>query len=375
MAKNPEVYDVVIVGSGLTGLSLGAQCRQLGLKFLVLEARDVAGGSLRPNITQFGRLPSSLGFIPESPLARERLEQLGTLLQDSLAGESLEQAPQIAKGGELKPFVGFADLDLKSLELFSHFNQSQAIELKSQPDYWVEQLLEPLSSQIMTLAEVTSFEVSEGLVQAAVINADRKIMARSFVFTAPVSGVNELFLGQDLNQRSRQMLAKAKAWTAISLHLQHQEPFPMTEPGLLFLLGTKTEPEPCVGRFFPQEKCSSWLGFVPSEFSEDSEFVGEALRHMKKLVRRAFQLDEGAIIGEKITLSPETQGRIQLKTKVENQLPEIKNLYLASPTLSSAQGLEAALDMAFKATEWLQRELSLESESLPTENLHVREQS
>ncbi len=381
MAKTSDLYDVIIIGAGLTGLTLAAKCRQLGLKFLLLEAKDIPGGSLRPNVTQEGWLPSSLGFIPDTHLARERLAHLSELLQDTLAGEGLEVPPLTVKSGEFKPFVGFADLDIKSVELFSHFNQSPAIRLESMPDHWVERLLELVESQVMTRAEVTQFvlDAAESKLSAVIINGDKTLTAKSFFFTGPVSSLNELFDARDLSQKSRQMLAKAKSWTALSLHLKHSESFvppeglaPVEQSNLVFLLGSKNEPEPAVGRFFPKENTSSWLGFIPSEFGEDSEFAGEALRHIKKLVRRAFALDEAAIVSEKITLSAETQGQISLKTKSPNQLNEAPNLYLASPTLSESQGLEAALDMALQAGQWLEANL-VETESLPTKELRVRD--
>ncbi|KAK5061378.1 hypothetical protein LTR84_007920 [Exophiala bonariae] len=62
MASN--VYDVIVVGAGLSGLQAALDIQQAGLKCLVLEARDRVGGktlSLRSNISGQAVLKSELG--------------------------------------------------------------------------------------------------------------------------------------------------------------------------------------------------------------------------------------------------------------------------------------------------------------------------
>ena len=44
MKTSSQVYDVIIIGAGLAGLSAARHCQAAGLKVIILEANDRTGG-------------------------------------------------------------------------------------------------------------------------------------------------------------------------------------------------------------------------------------------------------------------------------------------------------------------------------------------
>jgi len=66
LTSEPERADVVIVGAGFTGLSAALELKQAGIGFLLLEARDRAGGRVEAVRNGFGeRIDSGGQFLCE----------------------------------------------------------------------------------------------------------------------------------------------------------------------------------------------------------------------------------------------------------------------------------------------------------------------
>ena len=103
---NPIHYDLVIVGAGISGLSLAYRLSrtQPGMRILLLEARSTVGGNLRTEHTADGFLidagPDS--WVAQKPQATRLAEELG--LGSSLIGSNPDtRKVHIVHQGKLHP--------------------------------------------------------------------------------------------------------------------------------------------------------------------------------------------------------------------------------------------------------------------------------
>ena len=61
----PQELDVVVIGSGLSGLSCAAVLSRMGKRVLVLEQHDIAGGGTHEFTLGSGfRFDSGLHYVP-----------------------------------------------------------------------------------------------------------------------------------------------------------------------------------------------------------------------------------------------------------------------------------------------------------------------
>ncbi len=60
-----EVYDIVVVGSGLGGLAAGTLLSRKGFKTLMIESRDRIGGRFSTVEHEGFKLPTGAILIPE----------------------------------------------------------------------------------------------------------------------------------------------------------------------------------------------------------------------------------------------------------------------------------------------------------------------
>ena len=126
------------------------------------------------------------------------------------------------------------------------------------------------------------------------------------------------------------------------LELEH--PTPQAEAGGMRLFNHSTkEYEPTFGRI--EGHVSRWATLVHSERSDEHEFTGQCIRHIKRQLKRAWP---AAFIGkpnEKIYVLPAAFGQNNLKTKSPWLLPEIPNLFLAGTTLATQSGFLGCVEV------------------------------
>ena len=56
MVQNPTNPDVVVIGAGAAGIGAGRALKQLGVPFIILEAKDRVGGRAYSDTTSLGHL-------------------------------------------------------------------------------------------------------------------------------------------------------------------------------------------------------------------------------------------------------------------------------------------------------------------------------
>jgi len=352
--SSAKKYDVIVIGSGLTGVLSAHLAHRAGKKVLLLEARDIVGGAVRRIQTDVGALPSSLEFFPENEISISLIQKLSDVLGVQVLAETEETRPLTFDEGHFKPFVGFGDRKNPSIGELSFYNNPRSLKLLSGPDQWLETLLQLGIGDVQTLAEVTHFEVSEHNVTTVTINAANSFTAPKIIFAAPPKHLDLLFKQEDLAPKTRSRIAKSHVWTSVGLHLHHKQ-LQTQEMGLHFLMGSSEEFEPCVGRFFTPEENgqkSCWISLIPEEKSEDVEFIADTIKYMKRQIKRAYHEAFENLVNEKIVVAIQSHGHMQLKLDEPSHFHEIKNFFVASPLVVESRGLVGALEQGFKAGEW-----------------------
>ncbi|MGE4130671.1 MAG: FAD-dependent oxidoreductase [Bdellovibrionales bacterium] len=324
----------VIVGGGLTGLLIAHRLHTKGHKVTLLEKQDFLGGSLRrPNVNLFPATDSAVGLM-------EWLKSLAPLpVNFSVA----EHRPQIFEEGRWRPFAGFLDAEFKSLNELSHISAANEIRLEPSSDQIVRMLVEqlPLSAQCQT--EVTQIRCKDGRVEEVVLNGDKSLRTEQLIFTGNPQELNRLIDGESLPPKYRTRLAKMAQWTSVTLELSHPEPLSDSDAILVFGSSSK-EFEPVFGRVVGTT--SRWMTLVHSERSDEHDFTGQCLRHIKRQLKRAWPQLFDNPLEEKILVQAEAFGQHSLKTRVPWQIPELSNLFIGGPTLAEAPGWLGSVESA-----------------------------
>lgn len=363
-------YDVIVIGSGLTGVLAAHLAHRAGQKVLLLEARDILGGAVRRIQTDAGTLPSSLEYFPETENALSQIQKLSDLFGEQILDQVEETRPLTYDEGDFKSFVGFGDRKNPSVEELSFYNSPRRLKLHSGPDQWLEKLIQMGIGDVHTLSEVTHFEVADHQVTAVTINAANSFVAKKVIFAAPPKHLEALFNQEDLSPKTRSRIAKSHVWTSVGLHMHHPQ-LQTQEMGLHFLMGSSEEFEPCVGRFFEAQENgqkSVWISLIPQEKSEDIEFVADTIKYMKRQIKRAYPQAFENLSNEKIVVAAESHGHMPLHLKEPSHFAELKNFFIASPLVVESRGLVGALEQAFKAGAWVTEDQAEEKVSAEISN-------
>lgn len=327
-------FDTIIVGGGLTGLLLTHLFQKEGHNVALLEAREGLGGRFRRPNPQDPFASSSLDFISATTDQLAALEWLKSVSPLGLTWRVREHRPLAFVEGQWKHFLGFGETEHASVGELSLFNQAQEVALDQGLEQVVRSLCEQLPISPLTRHEVVSFNVADGRVVSCLVNGDKTLEASQFVFCPPPQHLNAMFTGEDLPGKYRTRLAKSSPWTVLVLNLEHQNELQGSSE-MRFLISQAKDFEPVVGRV--RGLSSKWMILIDPEKSEDHEYIGSCIKHIKRLVKRAFPQSE-PIVHEKIFVQPFGAGHVQLKTKAAHIIPELPNFYLAHHSLSPLSG-------------------------------------
>lgn len=373
-----HIYDYIIIGSGLTGLTIAKKINQETDNILILEAQDNTGGDNRPTTLNDQIINNGLRFFPDTAPAQNTIKFLENLLNQPLVELSLENQIETYESSGFKKFLGFGDNPPEFYEQLSYFLNSKELKLIQKPHEWTHQLATSLDSKILKKSIVTKFgfeelDSEEPKLTHVLVNGAKQIYAHNFIFTGQPKELALLVPDELLNARLKAKLKKSIAWQGVCLDLFHSTP---TDKTNMFLLNGTTNDDigPCIGRFLPAVEgvnnvgggqISQWMSFVDSESAEDTENIGLILKKMKRQIKRAFPEQADSIKKEKIFVTPVLSGT-DLKLNANGTLPKVKNLWIASSQINSYQNLLGSLRQAQLTLAALGFVESPDSESVTT---------
>lgn len=361
-----HIYDYIIIGSGLTGLTIAKKISQETDNILILEAQELSGGDNRAAILDDQIINNGFRFYPDTEASRKALafleELLGNEASDTkISNLSCENNIETYEASGFKRFVGFGEKSPEFYEQLSYFLSQKELGLVLNPYQWTQLLAESLQNKIQKKSIVTKFGF-EGLDTAAesklthvIVNGSKHLHARNFIFTGPIKDLILLVPDDVLNARAKAKLKKSTAWQGVCLDLSHIK---ASEKSNIFLLNGTTDDDigPCIGRFLPVNsgvadevnnlpQISQWMSFIDSETAEDTENIGLVLKKMKRQIKRAFPELLASVKKERIFVTPALSGA-DLKLSANATLPKVPNLWVASNQVSPYQNLLGSLMQA-----------------------------
>ncbi len=347
-----HIYDYIIIGSGLTGLTIAQKLAQETQNILIFEAHDLPGGENRVAKINETEINNGLRFFPATESSKKSLEFLQGLLQTELSSGAQESNPETYEASGFKRFVGFGEKNVEFYDQLAYFLAHEEFALTIQPYEWVQKIQDTLKEKIQTRSIVTrfGFEASESdkpLLTHVVVNGTKQVYAKNFIFTGPVKDLTLLLHDDIFNLRAKAKLKKAQAWQAICVDIFHTA---TVDKNNIFLLNGTTDDElgPCVGRFqnaTSEGQISQWVSFVDTEAAEDTENIGLMLKKMKRQIKRAFPEVADSIQKERIFVSTALSGA-DIKLTGHMNIPKVPNLWIASPQISKSKNLVGSLQQA-----------------------------
>lgn len=349
-----HIYDYIIIGSGLSGLTIAKKLSQETDNILVLEGQEMTGGGNHPAQINQTPINNGLRYFPATEFSAKALTFLEGLVGSPLAGATVPNTIETYEASGFKKFVGFGEKSPEFYEQLSYFLSREELVLAQEPHLWAQNLAQALDTKIQKKSIVTRFGF-EGLdtekpkLTHVIVNGSKTIYGINFVFAGPVKDLITLLPDDVLNVRAKAKLKKAKAWQGVCLDLYHST---VTDKSNLFLLNGTTDDDlgPCVGRYLPavpepDGQISQWMSFIDSEDAEDTENIGLVLKKMKRQIKRAFPALVDTIKKERINVTPVLSGS-DLKLNANCTLPKVPNLWIASSQVNAYQNLVGSLMQA-----------------------------
>jgi phytoene dehydrogenase-like protein len=343
--------QAIIIGSGLSGLVCAAHAQKNGFSVEIVESRDIPGGLLKRNEVGGIPVPTGLEFLPVEEQTPSLLSELNDLLGQDVGFQAETTQPLTFDAGKLKSFIGFGTHASTAVEEFNRLNIAVRGTTQLASEDWIEILLQKVDpAKIHCRQSVTALHIENGRCTGVEINGSKVLSAESIIYAGPESELQRLLPEALLHQKARNKISKIKSFTSVSLHFVHRAPV-TTDLAYHFLGGA--DALLLVGRFFATDpQTSSWLALLPEEESDD-ESVGQALRSMKRQIKRPYPEALNDLIAEKIVIGPQSHGSPIFPLRPPGLLADVENLMIASSRSSNSGGLLASLERGFAAAKWL----------------------
>ncbi|MBC7457106.1 MAG: NAD(P)-binding protein [Bdellovibrionaceae bacterium] len=333
-----HIYDYIVIGSGLAGVSVASKISKETQNVLLIESESVLGGSNKAAHIKYQNnnytSENGLRFYPGSPMAKKALKNLEDELGLKLIKSTFENNPETYEASGFKSFVGFGDSPPEFYNEISYFLNSHEIELTLPVYKIVELLKEKYQGETLTKSFMTGFKFTEDVLTHVVVNGSKEYYAKNFIFAGTVRDLSVLLPDEALGIRAKTKLKKDTTWVGLCLDLLH-EGTTMDKHNLFILDGTTNDSiGPCIGRFMhPQTdmnvQVSQWMSFIDLETSEETENIGEVLKKMKRQIKRAFPEMNDAIKAERLFMTPALSAG-ELKLNSNGTVAKVDNLWVAS---------------------------------------------
>lgn len=341
-------YDYAIIGSGLPGLILASALSRWTSNIILLDGGDTFGGCHKKINTPLGPIENGLRFFPKTKTTENALHFMEDVLGLKLIQGSSETNPSTYDQGQFKKFIGFGEQQVEFYEELSYFLASEQYHLSIPVYEWPQLLMKNFTGHFVPRSIVTKF-VSEGeKVTHVIVNGTKNIEAKQFIFCGSFKDLSVLLPNDYLSSKAKSKLNKSVYWTAIGLDICHKDI--VTENEFVHILNGTTQDEigPCIGKFYkssekPECQYSQWITFVDEELSDDSEVAANALKKMKRQIKRAYPTALDGVLLERIFVYSNYAGEGIIKLKADQSMPELENLWIASGTQNPNKNMTGSI--------------------------------
>lgn len=343
-SHNSRHFDFIVIGAGLSGLAVARRLSMENARVLLLEGQDNTGGTHRP-VENLGRqMHNGLRLLPDSPESREALEFLSHLIPGNFEIATVEASALTYDGGQLKPFVGFGDHPPAFLHQIAGYLTEHRLVTQPAAWDWPALLTENAAYEIMTKSYVTRFNVKDGNVESVTVNGQKEYTADQYIFAGSTSLLKTLIPQEEWSTKLKAKFSKLKFWTQVGLDLHHDKEFFAGDNVLLLDGTTKDDLGPCLGITHTHDDVtvSQWMSFLEDDEAEDSEILGQALKKIRRQIKRAFPEALENLKFERICVFPSMSATLP----APGFLPEFANLHYANGQLNPHQGLVGSLQQA-----------------------------
>lgn len=362
-------YDFLVIGSNLSSFLIADKLSERGKKVALVPAKEsMEDFRLNSNSTPCtSHEPyKSVAFSQEKEMLINWLEDEFFRIQ-GLEYHIEDTHAVTFDGGSFKPFLGFGDRKLKTIEELSEYLAPRQIFLDTRIQYWIDERIKTSRFEFLEKTDVTDITVTEGMISEVTLNGKKTVFAEEIIYAGDPMELIELIHDDHLGTREKQRIAKTSMWTRLNIKFQFSEDADF-QPHMHVLMGTKDEFEPVIGEFYLDDEgvVCHWTYLLDSEVAESAESVAGVIKYIKRQIKRAYPELLTSEHKEKITLHTNTHGNVKDWNKL--RLKGIKNLVLASPQFSNLKGPVAHLDMAQKTlNDLLSNEVVEEPNSDETE--------
>lgn len=348
MAKNNKKFDFVVIGDSLPALLTAVENSSRGLKGAIFSGSETLGGLHRgvnldaeiENPEQPPRwVDTHINYIPKNDHTLSFLEQLRKFIPE-LSWSPEDVGPITYQNGTVQPFLGFGAHTVDAIDFYSYFTNAEQLQLNMSLTQVAQKLVAQFQGEILTNNEVTQMQVTESLGMIQTNGADIYSADRVYFFESAAK------LGKVIPTESPafpkatvQKVSKSQTWAVVNLAYLHKAELTETH-SVHVLYGAKDIP--CVGAFSKttdDENVSQWLSILSSENFADAEQLGQAIREMKKQIKRMYPNFYESVEKEFIVISPEAYGHAL--HSVANHPDLFKNhvLYLGSQHYANEMAL------------------------------------
>jgi hypothetical protein len=329
-------YDYIVIGSDLGSLAIACALSQNTKSVALIDGQDFAGSDCKAVNFPTGTISNGLHFTPDTELTKKAVSFLESLVEQPVLGPQREIPPMTFEQGQLKEFLGFGEKNPDFYEEIKFFTSTNRRELLVPSHQWAQLLIQKFQGDFLPRSYVTKFEVTNGKVTGVKINGAKVITGLNFIFCGPLKDLTRLLPQDALNQKTRTKLAKNDFWNALYLDLCHGHQ--VTDSTAVHILNGTTDDEigPCAGMFQPATaegmQVSQWVTFVADDnySDEPEEVIGQALKKMKRQIKRAYPTALDGLKSERLRWAPLISGTAELKLSGQQTLGDIENLWVAS---------------------------------------------
>ncbi len=347
-SMSSQPYDYAIVGSGLPGMILASVLSRLTSNIVLIDGLDTYGGCHKKITTPLGPMENGFRFFPQAQSTQKALAFMESILNLKLISSLRETTPSTYENGHFKHFVGFGEQHVEFYDELSYFLSSEQVLLTLPVYEWPTLLMKQFKGQFLPRSILTKF-VSEGNhVKHAIINGTKNIEAKQFIFAGSFKDLALLLPNDYLSSKAKNKLNKSVYWTALCLDLCHKEI--ITQNNFIHVLNGTTQDEigPCVGQFFnskekPDCQYSQWITFVDEELTDDSEAAANALKKMKRQIKRAYPHALEGLLLERIFVYSNYAGEAIIKVNPDQTIPGLDNLSIACGTQNSHKNIVGSI--------------------------------